>query len=1003
MQKSQPERAVRGVLIRNQSGQAASHPASGEPLAFSGDTNATTNDQNEPDHHPSSSSTQPRQSSRGSGAGRQRRSSRRGGQQSSAEHGSAAFEKDPDYDRSLPLQIVSEEPREHELTPRSGGLGSSGMLSSGELKPLSGSKQLYDPKTDPIPAKPATTAAAAAKSDEQGACAAAGTARRSNRERSSRRSRRREEADLLSKSNPNTLDSPRLTGVKKLFDPETGLGEYEKESASAQRASSASRRRGRERRGRNTAGASTAKAMSAEPARRMIEPVQSPIMAPSTREPKKIMVLQNPNSAAKQSRYPKIASELDYNRETPEEIELKVRHIYSQILYLERKCTTIDGNLAVHVKENASEFGDSLWSDVVRLHEELLEQYDDFMFACRLANATPAILKLPKKYNIPSRMWKIGVSGILDLLRGFLPSSFDVLVSFIYYAYTIMTRLFECMPDGRTTWLEFLGDLAHCRMAIETDPEARQIWQERAFMWYTRCSYLTPGVGRLYHHLAATSEPDAILDQLYYYAKSFNAVSPFFPARESLLALCGTAFDHEERASKRAQVEFTRAHAILFTRTQLQDFQKTVADFLRVVNRPAAWEVDGIKYAVVNIGGLYQLGSKTGALRRFIDFSRLEQQEEEEEDDDDEQRGEGLYGPALSSCESSTEDVLSSFADLRSAVEEVAESESGSDSTVAHSSPSMSAAPLPLNQSLSSSQTSSVSSSPPPRAPQMRLETYLASDLYKAESEALGLAKSLSFSTLKLALTVGTPEHYPHIFAWLVFLYYIKDYKHAWAELFFAHEQTDDDLFPWRELLHFLDTITYLADCNPLYSHETFPNSTPLNYDWAFYGLEWARKFPYKPWTGYSDSEAESSQSDEEDSKREKTSKKKKKKKRETRNVKQTRPGYLARKFFGDDFDYDGAELAVSRHEVGPCKIGYEKGDIAIKNAAGVDRILWMAFNIERESCWFDYDPFQRLFKLSPKFSARLEKSGRMSAHEDIDIPGTRNTFAKERWGKEDI
>lgn len=415
----------------------------------------------------------------------------------------SSFERDPDYDRSLPYQIVNEEAdgaAQSKMTTSMTTIGTTGLISSSELNRSNASKQLYNPKTDPIPAY---SKQASGRKDDT---AKNTDSKRKNRERT-RRSRRRDDAESQPTKTPN-LNQPDLN-LRKLFNPDSDCDEVEGNQKGAERTAVSSRQRGRERRGRNGTGD--------------IKPDGSHVnedVNSFSRESGRIMLLKNPNSERSSSTYSKIAPQLDYYRETPNEIVQKVKAIYSQILFLEKKCSDSVGVISERASRNTvSEIDDRMWWEVVHLHEQLLEQDDDFMFTCHLANATPAILNLPKKYNIPSRMWKTGVFQVLDLLRGYLPVTFDPLVSFIYYAYTIMTRLLECMPDGQATWLEFLGDLARCRMAIDDDSEAREIWREQAFIWYTRCSYITPGVGRLYHHLAVTSESEAILDQLYYYAK----------------------------------------------------------------------------------------------------------------------------------------------------------------------------------------------------------------------------------------------------------------------------------------------------------------------------------------------------------------------------------------------------------------------------------------------------------------------------------------------------
>ena len=68
---------------------------------------------------------------------------------------------------------------------------------------------------------------------------------------------------------------------------------------------------------------------------------------------------------------------------------------------------------------------------------------------------------------MPARMWRHGIHSFLELLRHRLPESLEHMLSFVCLAYSIMTLLIESVPSFVETWIECLGDLARCRMAIE--------------------------------------------------------------------------------------------------------------------------------------------------------------------------------------------------------------------------------------------------------------------------------------------------------------------------------------------------------------------------------------------------------------------------------------------------------------------------------------------------------------------------------------------------------
>ncbi|KAJ8099219.1 hypothetical protein POJ06DRAFT_131023 [Lipomyces tetrasporus] len=874
-------------------------------------------------------------------------------------------QRDPDYDRSLPIQALDESGEIHPNMTASGSTlatingqsSAHGIMSSGELP--SSTKQLYDPKTDPIPAitKPQAQTQLQQNKEESGnnlGKIGAGGGRGRNRDRD-RRNRRRGDSDregniregnaTTSKANDGSQSGPHEINRRfggKLYNPDSEVDELAETGKKGlpNNAGGGGRRRGRDRIGRHR-GAHNESNWHAEPA-----PTTAP--ASQTRESGKIMLLKNPNSeSASKSTWSKIVPQPEYRRDTREEVEQKVRSVYGKIVYLEGQCIEIDANQEAYAWNHQLEFDESLWWDLVRLHERLIEEYEEFLFDCHMVNATPAIQNLPKKYKIPSRLWKNGISKLIELLRAFLPNSFDLLVSFIYYTYKILTRLYEFIPIEEVTWVECLGDLARCRMAIETNSEDRKIWQEDAIAWYVQCSYLAPGVGRLYHHLAVCSEP-MLLDQLYYNCKSLMAWAPFTLTRESMLPLFGAAFDSYSKDANKAQLAFARAHGIQFTRIQLDELPKTCDDFLRLVNRPAAWSVDGIKYAIANVACLYQYGAKENLLRQLIRFSRKPSVSDSSASHAKTSVPPADFTSSLTSSMSSsctvassslsiststsstnptqTDDLLTSFAEL--AVD------STSDTTM-----------TPELSSSSSSGTLATGSTSPPA---MTLGIYVRSDKYKAGSAALSQAKHIAFSTLKLALTVGSAEHYPHIFAWMVFLDYIKDFKYAATELFLVNADAGELVaaFPWQELLHFLKTMTYIADADAVFERTYFPSLKPLCEDWAIQGLEWASHFPWN-----------------------------------TEGTEQTGD------YFEQEFDYDELQKARNNGYVGPSS---SAGEQQADDMTRVDRILWLGFRLAMSGRWFQYNTTTKQFSLTEEFLARLSSAsprGQEQFDEEIDVP----------------
>ncbi|KAM3552612.1 hypothetical protein ARSEF4850_007315 [Beauveria asiatica] len=134
--------------------------------------------------------------------------------------------------------------------------------------------------------------------------------------------------------------------------------------------------------------------------------------------------------------------------------------------------------------------------NLIGLHRTLLNEHDDFFLASSSPSATPSVRHLPKKNNMPGRMWRYGIQSFLELLRKRLPGSREHMLTFLAVAYGIMTLQHETIPEFAGSWLECLGDLARYRMAIEDDAFEREIWTSASRSWYSTGSERLPEVGR---------------------------------------------------------------------------------------------------------------------------------------------------------------------------------------------------------------------------------------------------------------------------------------------------------------------------------------------------------------------------------------------------------------------------------------------------------------------------------------------------------------------------
>jgi hypothetical protein len=99
--------------------------------------------------------------------------------------------------------------------------------------------------------------------------------------------------------------------------------------------------------------------------------------------------------------------------------------------------------------------------------------------------------------------------------RAHLPDSLELMLSFIYLAYSMMALLTESGPCFRKTWIECLGELARYRMAIEViDLRNRELWCSVARMWYNEAASQSRDVGRIQHHLAVPARPNIVQELL---------------------------------------------------------------------------------------------------------------------------------------------------------------------------------------------------------------------------------------------------------------------------------------------------------------------------------------------------------------------------------------------------------------------------------------------------------------------------------------------------------
>ena len=166
---------------------------------------------------------------------------------------------------------------------------------------------------------------------------------------------------------------------------------------------------------------------------------------------------------------------------------------------------------------------------------------------------------------MPTRMWRHGIHGFLEVLRDRLPGSLEHMLAFTYIAYNMMALLFETVPSFEDTWVECLGDLGRYRMALEEQqPRDREAWAGVAREWYSKANDKSPTTGRLHHHLARPTT----LAHLSLYIKGLTCIVLFQSAEGGISTLLKPILRATvPTSSKKEQVELCLAqlHATLFT------------------------------------------------------------------------------------------------------------------------------------------------------------------------------------------------------------------------------------------------------------------------------------------------------------------------------------------------------------------------------------------------------------------------------------------------------
>lgn len=271
------------------------------------------------------------------------------------------------------------------------------------------------------------------------------------------------------------------------------------------------------------------------------------------------------------------------NAITQAQLIAEVKGIYGGLVLIENKCIELDSVQSSSISAE-QDLSPEQWQKLIGLHRSLLYEHHDFFLASQHPSANLGLRRLASKYQMPARMWRHGIHSFLEFLRQRLPSSLEYMLTFIYLSYSVMTLLYETVPEFVNTWIECLGDLGRYRMAIEDDDlRDRETWTGVSRYWYSMASGRLPTTGRLYHHLAILARPNA-LQQLYYYAKSLCVPIPFESARESIMTLFDPILYSNPPHLPPVDAAFVRVHGILFSGKSQEQLLPSKAAFFEQID-----------------------------------------------------------------------------------------------------------------------------------------------------------------------------------------------------------------------------------------------------------------------------------------------------------------------------------------------------------------------------------------------------------------------------------
>ena len=284
-------------------------------------------------------------------------------------------------------------------------------------------------------------------------------------------------------------------------------------------------------------------------------------------------------------------------RMSQEQLRVELRSVYSGLVLVEIRCKDVDREQKRLALEEATiKVAPEQWVALIALHMTLLYEFHDFLLASQHPLATPNLSDLAARSST-GRLLQSGIYNFLEVLWYRLPGFLDHKLAFISTAYSMIALMFKTIPAFANIWIECLGDLGRCRMAIAEDSHDRELWCNISRYWYLKAWKKYPNIGRFAHRLAISSSPYTF-EQLSLYLRSLISIVPFNRAKIDVVTILDTVLYSGQDLpllSSPVEILLLKLVAIMFTRQRLGEFSEVLS----------AWKVEIVRY-IHQSGSIFQ-------------------------------------------------------------------------------------------------------------------------------------------------------------------------------------------------------------------------------------------------------------------------------------------------------------------------------------------------------------------------------------------------------------